>query len=158
MGVAAAAACTYLIAVSVAVLALVRGRPLHNAGYVLLATVPVLVVGQVWAIAIQRARKLSRPRSRQSLLSWKRAWRRQFGDLPPAIAVATPLLAFGSWLLGMSAFAHLTLGGATAGTPSCPYRLNNHGSITCVSHSDYLKVKAAEQRLLGGVLSFFYVI
>ena len=52
---------------------------------------------------------------------------------------------FIGWLFGITAFPSLTNGNPTKGSPRCPWPLEDHGVITCVSHATYLQ---AVQRLI----------
>ena len=81
-----------------------------------------------------------------------------FGDLHRPVAYVLLTVAFGGWLMAMSSFSHLWGGGPAPGQPGCPYALDNHGSITCVTKGTYDEAGAAEQSLAGGVALAFYCV
>jgi hypothetical protein len=81
-----------------------------------------------------------------------------FSSLPAAWAYGFVALLFLGWLAGMTAFPALSHGNPGHGTPACPWPLDNHGSITCVSHSTYERASAAGEPLAAGVVMGFFAL
>jgi hypothetical protein len=151
---------------------LVLGRPVGHAGLLVIAAVPAVAAGQAWGIAILTARQPSRKvnwRAPIEQLQWPRRGRELdparrdprrffFEGLPLAPANALLAVAMLGWLTGMLTFPSLRSGGPTSPAAGCPYRLENHGSFTCVSRATYIHVGAAEQRFAAAILLFFFVL
>lgn len=151
-----------VIAATIVLLALVRARPVPGLVLLLVPAIPALLVGQLWAIGVLNARIPPEPKAWSQLAaatvrSGKSMKQVVFGPLPARAAYALKILGFLGWLAGMTAFPALWLGGTNGSTPGCPYQLSNHGSLSCVSLTTYQHVGAAEQRLVAGVLLFFFV-
>lgn len=81
-----------------------------------------------------------------------------FGSLPNAGAYLVLGLFFLCWLIGFSGFSSLGQGNPSGGTPGCPWRLNDHGSFTCVSYERFEQVSVAAQRSVAGLFMGFFVI
>jgi hypothetical protein len=58
----------------------------------------------------------------------------------------------------MTAFPALAHGGPAGARGGCAYRLNNHGSYTCVSRQTYEHAGAGEQRFASGIMLGFFAI
>lgn len=146
------------------VTALIRDKPLHGVAVLLVPAIPTLAVGQLWAIALINARTRRRTggwrdrmRASQAMSLNPRGF--FFGDLPSRFARPLLTLAFLGWLSAMTAFPALANGGpAGAGGGGCPYRLDNHGSYTCVSRQTYEHAGAGEQRFASGIMLGFFAI
>lgn len=161
MVVCAAAACA-VGALLVNVAALIRDKPLHGAAVLLLAAVPTLVVGQLWAIGVLRTRM---PKPAVTLpVQLPRTWATRasppafFGDLPGRVGRPLIAMAIFGLMSALTAFPTLTHGGPSGGTAGCPYRLDNHGSYSCVSRGAYQRAGAAEQRFGAGILLGFFTL
>lgn len=148
-------------ALLVSVAALIREKPLTGVTILLVPAIPALVVGQFWAVAsiYSRAPGTSggwRNRMRATkAMSWKPNLY-FFGDLPSRFARPLLALAFLGWLSAMTAFP---AGGDPAGAgDGCPYRLDSHGSYTCVSQRTYEHTGADDQRFASGVLLGLFAI
>lgn len=81
-----------------------------------------------------------------------------FSSLPKAPAYGFMAVFFLGWLAGMTAFPALSQGNPGHGTPECPWPLDNHGAVSCVSHSTYDRAGAAGERLAAGVFIGFFAI
>jgi hypothetical protein len=146
----------------VAVVALIRQRPVPGLGVLLAFGIPLMIVGQVWTVSIMSRRRPHRSdRWLDDVIasSARRSPRAMFfGDLERVPATVLLWSAGIGWLLGMSAFPFLINGGPDGSRTDCAYVLSNHGSITCVSRRTYERAGAAEQRLAGGILTSFYCV
>ena len=145
-----------LVALTIALFDIVAGRPVDGIAVLLLVGIPLLALGQVWAILIMRVRGRVGPRGR---LTGRQRYSRRlvFEGLPSPIDKGVIALFFVGWLLAMTAVSSLTNGNPAAGTPSCPWPLDDHGSVTCVSHAAYLSAGAGVQRFAAGILMAFFV-
>ncbi len=81
-----------------------------------------------------------------------------FPGLPKQAAYGLLGVFFLAWLAAMTAIPSLSEGNPTTGTPGCPWALEDHGTVTCVSHATYERAGAAGERFAGGVLLGFFVI
>jgi hypothetical protein len=168
--IAVLASLSAAIAAAVVIAALVRGRPLQGISPLLAAAAPLVLAGQFWMIGLMRARQAPRPRdwrwhmparSRDpdgQFASWPSPRRFFFPDLSPPIARALLTLAILGWLAAMTAFPLIVDGGPAGSSPGCPFRLENHGSYTCVSKRSFEQAGAGEQRFAAGILLAFYSI
>lgn len=141
--------------------ALIRDKPTPGLTILLLPAIPTVAVGQLWTIAQINARMprrtggwWNRMRGNRSLGMNPRKF--FFGDVSARFAVPFFGLAIVGWLSGMTAFAAVSNGGPAGAAPGCPYRLQNHGTYTCVSKHAYEHAGAGEQRIASGVLLFFF--
>ena len=158
----AAVADAVAIAVALALIAatLVLGRPLGGVSLLLGPGVLLLIVGQVCAIVLIRARRppgTGRRRHRgsgsisQDLSSY-------FGPLDRRAALAVTVLCFVG-LLSFITGIFFTFHGSPAGSGGgCAYRLSAHGIDTCVSKTAYELAGAALQRMVAGIFLFFYAM
>ena len=151
-----------VIAATIVLLALMRARPQPGLVLLLVPAIPALLVGQLWTIGVLNARMPNDRNGWRQLVaatarSWKCMKQAVLGPLPARAAYALTTLGFLGWLAAMTTFPALWLGGTNGGTPGCPYQLNNHGSLSCVSLTTYQHVGAAEQRLVAGMFLFFFV-
>ncbi len=138
-----------IVAVFISLAALVRGRPFDPAVWLLIPGAPAVFLGQAWGIAVLTAR---RPPVSGG------ARRFFFDGLPKLRARVLLAIAALAWISTMVALAGLRDGVPDGGSPACPYRLNNHGSVTCVSRAVYEHTGASEQRLAASVLAGFFVM
>jgi hypothetical protein len=163
--IAALAGCGLLATVSVIIAVTVRGRPIPGLAAALFAGVPLLIVGQVWMIALIKARQPPRAQTRRA--RWRAGFDEQvravrsplrffFGGLDLRVGLVLVGLFFAGWLVAATAFPGLRNGGPAGSGGGCRYRLNQHGSYTCVSKGTYESAVAAEQRLAAGVLLGFF--
>jgi hypothetical protein len=161
--IAYAAALCGTVALLLGVTALIRDKPLHGVAVLLLPAIPTLAAGQLWTIALINARTprrtggwRDRMRASQTISGNPRAF--FFGDLPSTFARSLLALAFLGWLSAMAAFPALANGGPAGAGGGCAYRLNNHGSYTCVSRQTYEHAGAGEQRFASGIMLGFFAI
>lgn len=79
-----------------------------------------------------------------------------FGSISATAARTLVAVFFLGWLVGMTAALSAPAGTTSPGHPGCPYALNDHGSIECVSRSTYEKAGSSEERFAAGVLTAFF--
>jgi uncharacterized protein DUF2510 len=151
------------IAAVVIALTVVEDRPVGGVGLLLLPGIPLVFAGQLWAIGLINARRPRPPGG------WRTRMRAQvqmqmnpraffFPTLPKATAYGVMGLFFLGWLSATTAFPALSAGNPTRGGPGCPWALDDHGRVTCVSHARYEHAGAAGERVAAGVLMGFFVI
>jgi hypothetical protein len=146
-GVAAAAALVVVLDSAIS------ARPLPGLQFALVPAVPVLIVGQLWTIVVMRRlrREYSRPRFPGGTI-WL-----LFSPLPGRAALTLFVVFVAGWLSGLTAPSDLTNGvPSPTDNPSCPYMIDNQGSVTCISKATYLLAEAAQQRLVAGVMLVFF--
>jgi hypothetical protein len=159
--VRATAASALAISLVIVVTTLITDRPIPHAGLLLIPAIPVVAVGQLWAIAAMLARRPSRRRGWRGRFSsvGSRGPRKFFFDgLPTRAANVLVAVFYGCWLTAVLTFLSLTSGGPASAGGACRYRLESHGTFKCVSHATYVHVGAAEQRFAAAVLAGFFVI
>lgn len=151
------AAIGLVVAIGVICLTVVRGRITPGLAWLLIPALPVLVGGQLWLLAILSAR-----RREEGWRRWPRSPRDSrefmFAGLPTRWVYAVFTVGLVTWVSGLTSFYWLAAGGPASPTRGCPYRLESHGSYSCVSRSRWLLTGAAEQRLAASVLAFFFVV
>ena len=166
------------IAVALAVIttSLIRGRPTPDAGVLLAPGIPLLIVGQVWAIVVVDARR-SRRTGRLGFNAWRpsRSRSRFLPDNDRGRSVSRDLsLLFGPvdrrvsriiavlFVLGVLSFfsaIFFTWHGSPAGPGGgCAYRLMSHAVYTCVSKTAYNLAGAGIQRIAAGIFLSFYAL
>jgi hypothetical protein len=140
----------------IALAALVLQRPTPRIGFLSVLAVPLVAVGQVWAIAVMQDRTPPRAFQRGAM-PWnpKRFF---FGELGGRISAVLLATAAAGWLLAVTAFPGLSRGGPDGSQLGCAYTLMDHGSITCVSLQAYQHAGAAEQRFTAGILMGFFCL
>jgi hypothetical protein len=147
-------------ALVVGLTALVRAKPTQGIAPLLALAAPVLFLGQIWLIALARARmppgKGWRVQSRTNNVATRGARTLFFGLLPRRFVGPLLILACLGWLSAVTAFPSIAHGGPTNPGRSCQYRLDSHGSTTCVSRETYEKAGAGEQRFAAGILLAFF--
>src|SRR5262245_58477306 len=128
----------------------------------LIPGVPLLAIGQLWAIGVMRSRT---PRRAGTSLfqqaSFRSSWNPRtffFGSLGVRTSAVLFAGALCGWLLAVTAFPSSTNGGPDGQSTACAYTLESHGTTTCVSRAAYLRAGAAKQRLGAGVLLAFYCV
>lgn len=142
-----------VVAAIVLITSLAINRRIPAAIVLLVLGVPVLAAGQLWAILTLGGPGLPR--------SGRRRRRAKFPSPDSALAffrrvpaVVTALLIAGmvfGWVAVLSSFGPLGGGQPERGGPKCPYELNDHGSVTCVSKSTFDQAVVAGQRAAAGV-------
>ncbi|HEY8717015.1 DUF2510 domain-containing protein [Pengzhenrongella sp.] len=152
-----------VLATAVVLLTVVRARPLHGLGAVLIVAVPALVAGQVWCLAVQEARFPARGKgsSRPGIAAKTRranAQQMAFGPLPRRAVQVLKIIHTLAFLAAMSAVPFIWRGGPSGGTPECPHPLNNHGTLRYVSLTTYQHAGAGEQRFAAAVFVGFFVL
>jgi hypothetical protein len=153
------------IAVALALIAatVVLGRPLGGIQLLLAPGILLLIVGQVCAIVVMRARRP--PRTSRWLLRGARPRSSGRGNLSSYygpvdgriswLVGALCVIGFLSFITGIFFTFHGSPAGAGGG---CAYRLSAHGVYTCVSRSTYELAGAALQRMVAGIFLFFYAM
>jgi hypothetical protein len=149
----------------VAVYALVAQRAVPSAvALLLIPGVPTLAFGQFWAIVLMQARAPRQTGGLVARLRQQYKWQsnpRQFvfGGLSSAQAYFVGGVFVAAWLLAMTAaVGSFSKGSPVRGGPGCPWALDNHGIIRCVSHATYQHTAAAVQRFASGILSAFFAM
>jgi hypothetical protein len=153
------------IAVAVTLIAatLILGRPIGGVALLLGPGILLLVVGQVAAIVVMRARRPSRtgrrfssdPGRRRSISGDLRA---TFGPLDRRVARAVGALCVIGFLSFITGIIFTFHGGPAGSGGGCAYRLQGHGIYTCVSKTAYDLAGAAQQRMVAGIFLFFYAM
>lgn len=151
------------VAVALITATLILGRPLGGVSLLLGPGVLLLIVGQVCAIVVIRARRP--PRTRRRRLPDPSRGRsisgdlsRYYGPLDRRITRAVGALCvigFLSFITGIFFTFHGSPAGSGGG---CAYRLSAHGIDTCVSKTAYELAGAALQRMVAGIFLFFYAM
>jgi hypothetical protein len=138
----------------------VANRPIPGLQPLAFVGAALFIVGGIWLVVVSSAQKSrrtggARPLARlagphdSELFGGMKARTRQF-------AYPVVLLAF---ISAFSAVPAIYDGGpATPGQPGshCRWPLDNHGTISCVSHARYLAAGAGAQRFVLSVLFVFY--
>jgi hypothetical protein len=156
-GIAVAVALVFVLA------ELIDERPLNGLGFLLIPAIPLLVLGQIWIIVTLNARRTPRP----SGLLGERVSRPFHRSRSSVASTFRGLSSWGSrvitggfllgWLFAMTATPWITNGNPTSGTAGCPWRLDSHGVLTCVSRHTYLLAGASVQRFACGIFMGFFV-
>jgi hypothetical protein len=157
--VAVAAGLAVITTATVVVSALFRQQPFGGIGWLLAPAVPLVFVGQIWTIVVLTSWNGTGP-SRGA-----RRGRLTLAMLKPVLTVMPKVVAYGlfalfflGWLSAVTAFPTLSHGGPSTPTTGCPQPLLDHGAVTCVSHSVYLRTGAAEQRFGAGIFMAFFAL
>jgi hypothetical protein len=156
-----------IAAATVVTSALVRDRPIEGLSWAFLPLVPAVAAGQLWMLGQMMLRQqdgrsvVRRTRFSISVHStgeFSPGKQRTFffGDLYPALAYLLLACAIAGWLASLS--ANVRTGNPVAGQAGCPYPLNNHGSITCVTRALYQHAGASQQRFAAGIAFGFFSI
>lgn len=142
-----------LVATGVLAVATARHRPVPGAAFLLLPGIPLLAAGQIWAILTLGGPNL-RPRGRRrpplpsldSVVAF-------FERVPAAVSlVLFAAMIFASVSVSNS-FGPLGGGQPSRGRGDCPYELNSHGAISCVSRATYEQAVTSEQRAGAGTFA-----
>jgi hypothetical protein len=155
-----AAAVALTIAFGIVAFTLATGRAISGLGWLLIPAIPVLVFGQFWVIAALSARQPKRSRGLRARMAMRSFNARTlfFGGVSRRTGYLLIALFYIGCLAAVTAFVFSPAGNPTRGYAGCPYALNQHGSIECVSRSTYERARTASQRAFAGVLSGFFVI
>lgn len=161
--IAILAALCGLGAFAIGATALVRDRPLPGVAVLLVPAIPVLAAGQLWAIALINARMPRRTGGWRDRVRARKGLGRNpqtffFGELDAKLARPLLVVAFFGWLSAMIALPALAHGGPIGPGGGCRYRLDSHGSYTCVSRATYEHTGAGEQQVAGGIMLAFFAI
>lgn len=142
----AAAACAI-----VAIASFAARCPIPGLAFAAIPGVPLLVVGQLWCIVVQQRRRSVGSISTVTKFLWS-------GDLSGRERRILDACWFAAALIAGTSLLWLRDGGPTDATSACRWPLQNHSTITCVSHQRYLSTGAAVQR--GSVATFgaFFVV
>lgn len=160
---AGAAGLGAVVAAVIVVATVISGRPLSGIGLLLIPGIPLVFGGQLWVILVLNARmpRLSggwRARMSAQMKVQRNPRTFLFSGLSKQAAYGLLGAFFLGWLAAMTAFPALSQGSPTTGTPGCPWALEDHGTVTCVSHNTYQRAGAAGERLAAGVIVGFFVI
>jgi len=151
------------IAFAVIVVTWLTDRPISGVGDLLIPGFPLLLLCQLWVIAILYAR-IPRPRGSwwdqmSTSIDVQRSPRRfLFGALPGWAAYLLIAAIVSGWFSAMAAFPGLLQGNPGDGYAGCPWPLVNHGAVTCVSYARYEDADAAGERFAAGILMFFFAM
>ena len=154
-----------VVAAVIVVVTVVGGRPLPGVDLLLIPGIPLLGAGQVWAILVGRARMANANGGWRAKMSTQMKAQGNprtffFPWLPKQAAYGLPAAFFlgGGWLAAMTAFPALSQGSPTGGTPGCPWALEDHGTVNCVSHVTYERAGAAGERFAAGIIMGFFIV
>jgi len=134
------------------------GEALDGVAILLLPAIPLLAAGQIRAISILIARQAPRRPGLAGMFQSGLTTRAILGGLRPAWAAAVFLVFLLGWLGAMTGFADVTGGNPQTGPAGCPYQLNDHGSVTCVSKATYERARAGGEQITAGVLLGFFAM
>lgn len=153
------------VAFAVSAKGLLTDRAIPGLTLLLVPAVPILAAGQGWMIAWMNLRQGSRTgswRQRRNAstdqLRWPNPRTLFFGKVDPRIGNGLFALAFTGWLLGITAFPAIAAGGPAGSGGGCAYRLDSHGSYTCVSERAYQHAGAGEQRFAASIMLAFFAV
>jgi hypothetical protein len=159
--VSAAAA---IVAAAVIIADLVRRQAVPNTSWLLVAGAVILVIGQVWMVSLGIAQRPTRgtPWTVGIRTTWASRWSQPpvretwFPHLPPMVANLFLTVAFLGWVAAFTALAIGLPGGGPDLTAGCPYSLESHGVITCVTRQTYDQAGADLQRFAAGIFLAFF--
>jgi hypothetical protein len=154
-----AAAVGLTVAFGLVLYTVATGRAVSGVGLLVVPAIPALIFGQFWVIAVVTGR-VPKPTGGWRIRMKKRqrgSFNLLFGGLSTLTVYVLMALFFLGWLAGVTAFASSPAGNPTRGHAGCPYALNEHGSIECVSRSTYERARTQGQRGAAGVMSGFFV-
>ena len=160
---AVADAAAIAVAVTLIAASLILGRPMGGVALLLGPGILLLVVGQVAAIVVMRARRPSRTGRRFSSDPGRRRsisgdLRSSFGPLDRRVTTAVGALCVIGFLSFITGIIFTFHGGPAGSGGGCAYRLEGHGIYTCVTKSAYDLAGAAQQRMVAGIFLFFYAM
>jgi hypothetical protein len=152
-----------LVAAAIVVHAFVVGRAIPGLISLLFVVIPLVVVGQIWAIGVLNAQM---PRSKDRRRSWSRIQTRGpwsarkffFASLPKRYGNLLIGLFVLAWIAAITAFPDLLHGNPVSALPGCRWPLANHGAVSCVSRATYLRAGAAVQRFAAAILFGFLTV
>jgi hypothetical protein len=125
---------------------------LGDAGVLIVLALPFVLLAQFWLIGVLIARLPPRRRSYPTRFRRPLAF---FGGISTRAGIALGVFSFALWLAAITAVSGPS-GTTTSPGPGCPYALNNHGSITCVSRAVYDEARTKEARFAAGILGCFF--
>lgn len=136
-----------------------------GAQLLMLPAVPLLIVGQLWCIAVLNGRIAERRRATGNRSRWPGGGLRLAdlrGGLSVRAAVLFLMLFYTTVLAGaVPAVLGLTSGvsdGTLTNDPAnCEHSSNNHGIYRCLTESEFTRKSILEQRLAAGVMCGFFV-
>ena len=137
---------------------------LAGTSYLLVAALPVLIVGQIYSYRAIRARRVEErrtmvPINMQGRVRPLRDPRRLFfGDLRRDVATTLIVLAGLGIVAVLTAYPAVSKGGLDGGGPGCPYRLRTRTDTVCVTAAEYDQVRAGQQRVVAGILVGFFSV
>ena len=163
--VAVVAGCAATVAATVILYTFVVGALPDGMSLLLLPALPILIVGQLWCIAVLLGRVEARNKAMGASARWPRNYFR-FRDLRgglsrPAAALFL-LLFYGAVFVGPGfsfwGSSTLTPTGVPTDDPStCEYSSNNHGEYSCLTRSEFERKQVAEQRFAAGAFLGFFI-
>jgi len=148
-----------LITAVVIVVILVGGAPVPGLSALLILGILLLIAGQfrVMFIVLDRRRQITGS-WRGKTLTQRGAWTLFFAGLPAPVATSFLGLFFLGWVAGVTAATGIGQGNPEAAKPGCPWPLDDHGVISCVSHATYQHAGAAVERFAAGILMAFFAM
>ena len=147
------------VAAVVFVVSVIVERPLPGIIYLLIPGVPLLAIGQIRVAGLhlrQRSTRdgwLERSTEQRRIRSEERA--ALIGRLAPRTQRAVRIANVVGLIALATSFIFLLAGDPTQGQGGCPYGLNDHGDITCISQFYYDVIGAASDRLVASVFLLF---
>jgi hypothetical protein len=137
------------VCIVVVIVTLITQRPIPGVGFILIPAIPLLMAGQLLAIAwFYRWRR----RDRWSMLRWLAEGLGGVG-LAAILAACTA-----GWITAATSFGPLRNGGPAPATTSCSYVLRQHDVDICASRQEFERAGAAEQRVVAGILLAFFAM
>jgi hypothetical protein len=160
---AVADAAAIAVALTLIAATLILGRPIGGVALLLGPGILLLVLGQVSAIVVMRARRPPRTGRRSSPDVGRRRSISQdlssrFGPLDRRVTGAVGVLCVIGFLSFITGIFFTFHGGPAGPGGGCAYRLQGHGIYTCVSKTAYDLAGAAQQRMVAGIFLFFYAM
>jgi hypothetical protein len=140
--------------------AVVTHRTAIDAGVLAFLGMPFAFAFQFWILYVVRARYPARKDlGLRVWASWR--WPNVFkffvSAIPKTAAIALAATFYLAVFIGSTSFSD-SGGVAQRGSADCPYQLNQHGDITCVSHAAYERERSGEERGLAALLCGFFAV
>jgi len=147
------------IAALVLVVSVIVERPLPAVSFLLLPGIPLLAIGQIRVAGLHVRQRpitgswLQRSTEQQRIKSEERT--ELIERLPPQTQRAIRIANIVGIIAFATSFIFLLAGDPTQGQGGCPYGLDNHGDITCISQFYYDAIGAALNRLVASTFLLF---
>lgn len=148
------------VAFSVGLTALLAKHPVSGAPRLLLVGVPLLIVGQLAALACEQETRALRGDAKDRRW-WRSRGRRQqqFGALPSSLRRVIHALTLVVFLLGASAAvgSHHKYELRPA-TGSCPYSVLDYGRPRCLTATEWADRNVGPEQFVASILAGFFVL